>query len=146
MKQVCTKPPTPPNSGCMKIAGFWDKISSPCLVVDLVLKSSHVEPGPDPKRQIWPLNPTAENGWNATAFHPGILKIQGIPLQRAHCKELVQSHYASAQQVRSHAFFPPEVYSFPKWNWWLPMVTDGFSEWQTGLKQWCFKNTYPLVN
>ncbi|CAL1140886.1 unnamed protein product [Cladocopium goreaui] len=29
-----------------------------------------------------------------------ILKIQGIPLQRAHCKELVQSHYASAQQAK----------------------------------------------
>eukprot|EP00435_Cladocopium_sp_Y103_P026476 s2197_g6.t1 len=29
-----------------------------------------------------------------------ILKIQGIPLQRAHCKELVQSHYASTQQAK----------------------------------------------
>ena len=29
----------------------------------------------------------------------GILKIQGIPVQRAHCIELVQSHYQSEQQV-----------------------------------------------
>ena len=32
-------------------------------------------------------------------FGQGILKIQGIPVQRAHCIELVQSHYQSEQQV-----------------------------------------------
>lgn len=35
---------------------------------------------------------------------PGILKIKGIPVQRAHCRELVQSHFEAEQKAHVCAF------------------------------------------